>query len=467
MRYERLVTNLVLLNVDGVECRYGSFKVLEDVSLSVKEGDFVGILGPNGSGKTTLLKSMSRSLKPHRGTILLNGADLYTLKGVEVARQMAVVPQDSAISFSFAALDIVLMGRNPHMTRFQMESENDMAIARKAMKLTNTWHLSERPINELSGGERQRVIIARALAQEPRILLLDEPMTHLDIINQLEIMDLVKNLCDKEKLIVLAVFHDLNLAARYCTSGVLLKNGKIFATGSLEEVLTSENIRNVFRVNAIVKKHLVTNSLFVLPLSPQKASPVRKCSIHLVCGAGTGAALMKILLDDGYSVTAGVLNVLDTDFETAQFLKIPVTTEAPFSPITEKTRRANLAMMSRASTIVLTSVPFGHGNLQNLETVKQALEKGIPTVVIDEVPIENRDFTQGKAEELFAELKRMGAVFVSNQNELLQWLNVSEEKAKTAEAEKARILSHLKPGVASKITDISVKHGVDGGTENR
>lgn len=460
--------NLVLLNVDGVECAYGSFKVLEDVSLSVKEGDFVGILGPNGSGKTTLLKSISRSLRPRRGSIFLDGADIYSLKGVEVARKMAVVPQDSVISFSFAALDIVLMGRNPHMTRFQMEGEKDMAIARKAMELTNTWHLSERPINELSGGERQRVIIARALAQEPKILLLDEPMTHLDIINQLEIMDLVKSLCVKEKLIVLAVFHDLNLAARYCTSSILLKNGRVFSAGNLDEVLTSENIRNVFRVNAIVKKHVVTNSLFILPLSPQKVSPARKCSIHLICGAGTGAALMKILLDEGYSITAGVLNVLDTDFETAQFLKIPVTTEAPFSPITEKTQKANLSIMSKASTIVVTSVPFGHGNLQNLENVKKALEKGIPTIVLDEVPIESRDFTQGKAKELFADLKRLGAEFVKNQNELLQSLNVSEEKTRHTEEEKTRILSHLKPGSTSKEKEFACKCGkTDGETGNK
>jgi iron complex transport system ATP-binding protein len=453
MHCEKPVLSLVTLNVDGVECRYGSFKVLENVSLSVKESDFVGILGPNGSGKTTLLKSISRSLRPHRGIILLNGSDIYDLKGVEVARQMAVVPQDSALGFSFPALDVVLMGRNPHMTRFQMEGKKDLEIARKAMELTNTWHLSERPINELSGGERQRVIIARALAQEPKILLLDEPMTHLDIINQLEIMDLVKSLCLKEKLIVLAVFHDLNLAARYCTSALLLKNGRIFSAGNIDEVLTSENIRSVFRVDAIVKKHLVTNSLFVLPLSPQKTPPARKCSIHLICGAGTGTALMKILLDEGYSVTAGVLNVLDTDFETAQFLKIPVTTEAPFSPITEKTQKENFSMMSKASTIVVTSVPFGHGNLQNIENVKKALEKGIPTVIIDEVPIESRDFTQGRATEIFSELKRTGAAFVANQNELLQWLNVSEEKHRSSELEKARMFTHLRPGTARSETD--------------
>ena len=440
---------LVLLDIAGVECRYGSVKVLEDVSLSVHEGDFVGILGPNGSGKTTLIKSISRTLKPYVGTILLNEADIYSLKSVEVAKQLAVVPQDSSIGFSFAALDVVLMGRNPHMARFQMESSKDLAIAKKAMVMTNTWQFAERPINELSGGERQRVIIARAIAQEPKILLLDEPLTHLDIINQLEIMDLVKELCEKEKLIILAVFHDLNLAARYCTSAIMLKKGKIFSAGTLSEVLTSENIKGVFNVNAIVRKHLVTNSIFVIPLSPQKAPQSKKCAVHLICGAGTGTTLMKILLDEGYSVTAGALNILDTDFETAEFLKIPVTTEAPFSPITQKTHKENLTMVDKASTVVLTSVPFGFGNLRNLEAAKEALERGIPTFVIDEIPVEKRDFTQGKAKKLLSDLKSMGAVFVKNQNELLHQLNVSVENLKTCEGSK-RFFNHLKPAETHK-----------------
>jgi iron complex transport system ATP-binding protein len=217
----------VLLSVDGVECRYGSVKILENVNFTVNEGDFVGIVGPNGSGKTTLLKSISRTLKPYTGTILLDKTDVYSIKSMDLAKQMAIVPQESNIGFSFTALDIVLMGRNPHMKRFQMESESDLNIVRKAMNRTNTWHLADRPINEISGGEKQRVIIARALAQEPKVLLLDEPLTHLDMINQLEIMDLVKELCVKERLIVLAVIHDLNLAARYCSSILLLKGAKI------------------------------------------------------------------------------------------------------------------------------------------------------------------------------------------------------------------------------------------------
>jgi iron complex transport system ATP-binding protein len=418
----------------------------------------VGIIGPNGSGKSTLLKSISRTLKPHKGTILLDDKDIYSLKSVDVAKQMAVVPQDNVISFSFTALEVVLMGRSPHMSRFQMESEDDMAIARKAMDLTNTWHLAARPVNELSGGERQRVIIARALAQKPKILLLDEPLTYLDIINQLEIMDLVKSLCVNEHIIVMAGIHDLDLSARYCNTAILLNKGTIFSAGLIDEVLTSENIKSVFKVDAIVKKNLVTNSLYIIPLSPPKSSPIKNCAIHLICGAGTGTALMKILLEEGYSVTTGVLNVLDTDFETAQYLNIPVTSEAPFSSITEKTRKDNLAMISKASTVVVTSVPFGHGNLQNLEAAKEALKKGIPLFVIDEVPIESRDFTQGQAVALFESLKGMGAVFVKNQEELLHMLNVSEEKLKIAKEVQLNIVDHLKAKPYSKESQITNKN---------
>jgi iron complex transport system ATP-binding protein len=419
---------MVTLNVNGVECRYGSTKILSDISLEVKPGDFVGILGPNGSGKTTLLKSISRVLKPHGGSILIDKDDIYALKPIDVAKKMAVVPQDSAVGFNFSVMDVVLMGRNPHLGAFQMESQKDVEIARKAMELTNTWHLAGRSIHELSGGERQRVIIARALAQEPKILLLDEPMSHLDIINQLEVMDLVKSLCVQSGLAVLAVIHDLNMAARYCNTVLMLKNGTIFAAGEVEKVLTSENIRSVFSVDAIVRKNLVTNSLNIIPLSPKKASTDKKCAIHLICGAGTGTMLMKTLVDEGYSVTAGVLNQLDSDYEACEMLKIPVVAEAPFSAINDETYFANLEMICNASMVVLTSVPFGLGNLRNLDAAKEALQRGIPVYVIDEVPIESRDFTGGRATAIMRDLKVGGAVFVKHPSDLPSLLNVSKDK---------------------------------------
>jgi iron complex transport system ATP-binding protein len=358
---------------------------------------------------------------------------------------MAVVPQDSSISFSFTALQIVLMGRAPHLSRLQTESSKDIDIARKAMEYTGTLHLAKRLVTELSGGERQRVIIARALTQQPKILLLDEPTSHLDVSNQIEIMDILKQLCVEKKLLIVGVFHDFNLAARYCDSIILLKSGKVVATGKASEILTCENIKAVFGIDAIVNQHPVTGLPYVIPISKPKDQQQKNLSVHLICGAGTGSTLMKILVDSGYSVTAGVLNVLDTDFQTAQYLKVPITTESPFSPVTVGAQKANLAMIKKSNLVVLTSVPFGSGNLQNLEAALEALKMGIPTYVIDEVPIEIRDFTHGKAKDLFDELKKLGAIFVDNQNELLHMLNVSEEKTKVAEEACTSVGAHLKP----------------------
>jgi iron complex transport system ATP-binding protein len=448
---------MVILNVNGVECRYGSAKILFGINLEVKPGDFVGILGPNGSGKSTLLKSISRVLKPYGGSILIDKEDIYSLKPLEVAKKMAVVPQDNAAGFNFSVMDVVLMGRNPHMGPFQMENSKDVNVARKAMELTNTWGLVDRHINELSGGERQRVIIARALAQEPKILLLDEPTSHLDIINQLEILDLVKSLCVKNDLMVIVAIHDLNMAARYCKTILMLKAGEVFAAGAVENILTSENIRSVFGVDAIVRKNLVTNSLYVIPLSPKKPSAEKKCAVHVICGAGTGTMLMKALLDEGYNVTAGVLNLLDSDFEACEMLKIPAVTEAPFSSITDRSYALNLEMINAASMLVLTAVPFGLGNLRNLEAAKEALKHNIPTYVIDEIPIERRDFTGGKAAKLTSELREGGAIFVKNPSELPSLLNLSNNKL-AALSEKSALAGHIKESVEGDIPKSDEKH---------
>jgi iron complex transport system ATP-binding protein len=419
---------MVFLTIDGIDCSYGSTNVLKDVKFAVKSGQFLGILGPNGSGKTTLLKSISRVLKPKKGVILIDDKDIYGMKSLDVARKMAVVPQVTAVSFDFSALEVVLMGRNPHMARFKMESKKDLAIAKNSMELTGTWEFADRPVTELSGGERQRVIIARALAQEPQILLLDEPTTHLDISNQLEIMDLIKCLCRTKKLLIVAVFHDFNLAARYCNSIILLKDGEIVAVGESNATLTSENVRKVFSVNTIVKKHPVTGYLHVIPISRPMNQQQKSLSVHLISGCGTGSPVMKILTDEGYFVTAGVLNLLDTDQETAQLLKIPTTSEAPFSPITKEAHVANLQMISKANIVVITPTQFGDGNLLNLEAAETALKKGIPTILLEDGSIEERDFTKGKATSYLEQLKNNGAVTVKNTSELLRFLDKLESK---------------------------------------
>ncbi len=419
---------MVTLSIDGINCSYGSIDVLKNVSFSVESGEFLGILGPNGSGKTTLLKSISRVLKPKKGAILIDESDIYQMKTVDVAKRLAVVPQETPVSFDFTALEIVLMGRNPHMTRFKMENKNDLEIAKKSMQLTRTWQFADRPVTELSGGERQRVIIARALTQEPEILLLDEPTTHLDISNQLEIMDLIKQLCNLKKILIVAVFHDFNLAARYCDSIILLKKGEIVALGKSEVTLTSESVKKVFNVDTIVKKHPITGQLHVIPMSRPIVQQQKSLRIHLISGGGTGSLVMKTLLDEGYRVTAGVLNLLDTDQETAQLLRIPTTKEAPFSPITEEAHNANLQMISKANIVVVTSTQFGDGNLRNLDAADVALKKGLPVILLLDEPIEDRDFTNGKATKKMQILKNNGAKTVKTIQELLQMINPLEIK---------------------------------------
>jgi len=419
---------MVVLTINGIDVSYGSVGVLKDVRFSVESGQFLGILGPNGSGKTTLLKSISRVLKPHKGAILIDDRDVYKMKSVDVAKQLAVVPQSTPVTFDFTALEVVLMGRNPHMPRFKMESKEDLAIARKSMELTRTWEFADRPVTELSGGERQRVIIARALTQEPQILLLDEPTTHLDISNQLEIMDLIKQLCVTKKLLIVAVFHDFNLAARYCDSIILLKDGKIVAVGKANETLTSENIKKVFSVDTIVKKHPVTGYLHVIPISKPLNYQQKSLAVHLICGGGAGSPVMKTLLDEGYRVTAGVLNLLDTDQETAQLLSIQTVNEAPFSPITDEAHKANLQMIRRANVLIIAPTQFGDGNLRNLEAAETALKEGKPIVILDDGPIEKRDFTDGKAAECLNKLKEHGAVTARNVDELLQFLDRLEKE---------------------------------------
>lgn len=419
---------MVTLTIDDIDCSYGSVDVLKDVGFAVESGQFLGILGPNGSGKTTLLKSISRVLKPQKGTILIGDENVYKMKTVDVAKQMAVVPQSTPVSFDFTALEVVLMGRNPHMARFKMEGKKDLDIAKNSMQLTRTWEFADRPVNELSGGESQRVIIARALTQEPQILLLDEPTTHLDISNQLEIMDLIKHLCETKKLLIVAVFHDFNLAARYCDSIILLNEGKIVAVGKLNETLTSENVKKVFNVDTIVKKHPITGSLYVIPISRPIIQKQKSLLVHLICGGGTGSPVMKTLLDEGYRVTAGVLNLLDTDQETAQLLSVPTTNDAPFSPITDEAHKANLQMISKANVLVVTPTQFGEGNLRNLDAAETALKEGTPTILLENGPTEERDFTKGKATKYLTKLKNNGAITVKSISELVTFLDNLETK---------------------------------------
>jgi iron complex transport system ATP-binding protein len=316
---------------------------------------------------------------------------------------MAVVSQDTPSDFNFSFLDIVLMGRNPHLKRFGIEEKKDYEIAQASMELTSTWDFRDRMFNELSGGERQRVIIARALTQEPSILLLDEPVSHLDINHQIEILELVARLKKTRGLLIVLVIHDLNLAARYCDRLILLNSRTIQAAGTPAEVLTREHIREAFKADVLVRRHPLTGSIYITLMKTVKPDRPGNggLKVHVVSGAGTGARLLYALASQGYALTAGVLNVLDTDYDVAAELGVKTITEAPFSPITPEAAALNIEAMKAADVIVISDVPFGWGNMKNLEVVADFAEKK-PVVLIDSR--EMRDFTGGKASELLDRL---------------------------------------------------------------
>lgn len=238
-----------ILEAKNITFGYGEKQVLNNINLSVNEADFIGIIGPNGSGKTTLLKTLCRGLKPEAGKILFKGEDIFKLDTRLVARNIAMVPQDETIIFPFTVFEIVMMGRAPYIDRFSWEKKEDVNIVESAMKLADVSRFKERNIDELSSGERQRVFIARALAQMPKVLLLDEPTSHLDINHQYDILELVKKLNANVKITVVMISHDINLASKYCKKLVLLKKGRVYTEGTAKKVVTKKIIKDVYGVN--------------------------------------------------------------------------------------------------------------------------------------------------------------------------------------------------------------------------
>jgi len=235
-----------MIEVGSIFFRYHQDWVLQDVSFQVRKGEFVGMIGPNGSGKSTLLKIFYRLLTPQRGDVLFDHLSLRRMSRREIAKKIAVVAQETYPAFPFRVIEMVLMGRSPYLGQLMFESQRDLEIARKAMEWTEILPLADRSIDELSGGERKRVFIARALAQEPEVILLDEPTANLDIHHQAEFLDLILSLNREKGLTILMASHDLNLASEYCDRLIFLQNGKIYKMGSPEEVMTRENIEKVY-----------------------------------------------------------------------------------------------------------------------------------------------------------------------------------------------------------------------------
>lgn len=239
--------------------------VLKNINVNFAVGKFHTILGPNGSGKTTLLKNIGRLLEASSGSIMLGNENMKSMKNKVLAKTVAIVPQYTSVEFDFSVHDIVMMGRTPYISRFSEETSCDEEIVRKAMESTNTWKLKDKNINAVSGGERQRVIVARAIAQETDIILLDEPISHLDIHHQIDILKNIRVMNQEKHKTIIAVLHDLNIAAAYSDNIILMHEGKIHGVGTPAEVLTPKAIKEVYGLNVNIIKDSTSNRSHIVP----------------------------------------------------------------------------------------------------------------------------------------------------------------------------------------------------------
>lgn len=420
------------LTAKEILVRYGpdAPPALSEFSLGLCAGEFIGVIGPNGSGKSTLVRALSRTLRPSAGTVLIGEADLYAdLKARDAAQQIGVVPQDTSVTLDFTVREVVRMGRAPHLPRspFAGETWEDEQIVTASLLTAGVAEFADRTITTLSGGERQRVLLARALAQQPEVLLLDEPTAHLDLRHQNELLILAGELALGAGKAVLAVLHDLNLAAAHCDKLVLLSDGHIAAQGTPAEVLTGEILLRVYGVRAWVRPHPVTGRPLVLSL-PELSAPLPETigrQVHVICGDGTGAGLLVALQQAGHTVTAGALNDGDMDAEAARVLGIPWAREDPFSPLSAAVLKEADQLSAKCDVILLTEVPFGNANLANLAAALTLLQAGKPVGCLGgrHSDFSVRDFTGGEAGHLWGQLIAEGAMLLDSQSAVLEWIS--------------------------------------------
>jgi len=391
------------VRVEGLDFSYENNYILKNINLSIKEGSFVSIVGPNGSGKSTFLKNLSRYLKPQKGIVMLGNDDITKLSQKEISKRLSVVPQNILVEFDYKVKDIVLMGRHPYVKRLKGETPEDIKIAERAMKYTNIMEFSNRNFNELSGGEKQRVILAQALAQQPKVLLMDEPISHLDLQYQVEILDLVKKMTLEEGLTSIAVLHDLNMASAYSDYIVMLKGGEVFCKGEPAEVLTIENIARVFNTNVSISINPATGKTYIYPIStiPKKK---RDFAVHIICGGGTGVKLIQELAAAGFTISTGVLNIGDSDWTISKEYELDVAEETPFMAISQEAYDKNLELALSANVLVLLPVYFSKANIRNLKMLIEDRLKDKTIYIVENGSFEQRDYTNGEALSIYNKL---------------------------------------------------------------
>lgn len=440
----------VLVEAKGVTFGYEREPLLYDVHVRVREGEMVGLLGPNGSGKTTLLRLVSGVLRPQQGAVVLEGRDLQDWGKRGIARRIAVVPQELHMPFAFTVEQMVGLGRTPYINLFGSRSNQDADIVQDAMRAADITALAERIFNELSGGEQQRVVVAMALAQQPKLLLLDEPTAHLDIKYQIDVLELVQRLNRERGVTVIAAMHDLNLAARYFPRLLLFQRG-IVADAGPAEVLEPHLLKRVYGIDVQVGILRGAEHLSVLPPGIEAVEDEHgeesQSQALVMAGGGSGERLMRALADAHIPFIAGALNIGDSDHTLALRLANEVITEQPYAPIAPATLEQVHKSLAKVPLLILCPMPVGPGNLALLQEALTAAQLGVKVLVLappiaassagsedrfttvttyagdnilQQTGIANRDYTNGEGMRLVRELLQEGAMVVGSVAEAVE-----------------------------------------------
>ncbi|SEQ23397.1 ATP-binding cassette domain-containing protein [Natrinema salaciae] len=382
------------ITVDDCSLSFGDLSVLEDVSLTIEPGEFVGFVGPNGAGKTTLLRLVSGALEPDSGTVTVDGVDVHGVSSRASSRLVSVVPQDTTLSFSFPVRDVVEMGRYPHRSRFSPPTPGDRAAVERALERTRTAELAERPIDEVSGGQRQRVVLARAIAQETPVMLLDEPTASLDVNHQVETLELVRELVDEGRTVVAAI-HDLDLAARYCDRLVMLADGSVARDGPPSNVLTGGALAASFDANAVVTPNPVTGTETVTAFAADREAAPLADRVHVLGSGSTAAGVVARLAAAGIAVSLGPVSSGDAATETARSLGVETIEVDPFAGLSAGDRSAVERSVRDADVAVLADFVAGGGS----EAILEALDESVPLVCVETRPFAERNFAGKDARE--------------------------------------------------------------------
>jgi iron complex transport system ATP-binding protein len=365
-----------VISLEDISVSLGGVSVLDSVDLTVDRGEFVGLIGPNGAGKTTLLRTINGIIQPDSGTVQVGGEATTDISARALSRQVATVPQDTHVGFAFTAEQIVEMGRTPHRSRLDWSDDSDPV--ERALERTDTTHLADRQIGELSGGERQRVLLARALAQEPDTLLLDEPTASLDINHQINVLELAAGLVSDGRA-ALAAIHDLDLAAQFCDRLLLLHDGSVSARGTPETVLRDEQLDTAFETTTAVSQDPVTGAPRVTAIADR---PNRDGRIHVVGNGESGVAVLRVLWRAGYDVSVGVVPRGDVLARLADHLGVPSIPVSPFEA-PEEAAQKEAGEYERAADVVVTAVGASEGVRAPVEAdpeIHAALDTESPAV---------------------------------------------------------------------------------------